>query len=97
MKYATWKLNFSDPSYGTGPEVEIATQGGTAEGAYTSSEGSAQSTIMGYFTGSPTGLDAWEFQEVSQAEALAFVKETYEDAFLLEDGRIGIPAPSNFF
>ena len=73
MKYATWILNFSDPDYGTGPEPSISMQGGSAEGSIPDGDVTEGAKILGYFTGEPTGLEAWSFSELTQDEALAFV------------------------
>ena len=88
MKYATWKLNFAIPEYGTGPEASITLQGGTAEGSYTDGNVTDGAKILGYFTGEPTGLDAWSFTELTQEEALAFVTAIDDTATVGEDGRI---------
>jgi hypothetical protein len=88
MKYATWILNFVNPEYGTGPESTIVEQGGTAEGSYTDGDVTDGAEILGYFTGEPTGLDAWGFTELTQEEALAFVTVIDDTATVGEDGRI---------
>jgi len=88
MKYATWILNFVNPEYGTGPEATIVEQGGTAEGSYADGDVTDGARILGYFTGEPTGLDAWSFTELTQEEALAFVTAIDETATVGEDGRI---------
>jgi len=88
MKYATWILNFVNPEYGTGPEATIVEQGGTAEGSYTDGDVTDGAEILGYFTGAPTGLDAWSFTELTQDEALAFVTAIDDTATVGEDGRI---------
>jgi len=88
MKYATWILNFTNPEYGTGPEATIVEQGGTAEGSYTDGDVTDGAEILGYFTGEPTGLDAWGFTELTQEEALAFVTAIDDTATVSEDGRI---------
>ena len=88
MKYATWKLNFTNPEYGTGPEDSITLQGGTAEGSYADGDVTDGARILGYFTGEPTGLDAWSFTELTQEEALAFVTAIDETATVGEDGQI---------
>lgn len=90
MKYATWKLNFADPNYGTGPEEEIIAQGFTAEGGLISGEAKG-GTIMGYFTGDPVNLESWEFTEITQQEALDFALAIDSSAYLVEDGKIGFP------
>ena len=88
MNYATWILNFTDPEYGTGPEATIVEQGGTAEGSYADGDVTDGGKILGYFTGEPTGLDAWSFTELTQDEALAFVTAIDDTATVGEDGRI---------
>lgn len=89
MKYATWKLNFINPEYGTGPEPEIVANGGTAEGAWVNGEITDGGTVLGYFTGDAPDLAPWQFAEVTQAQALAFAVAIDATAYLLEDGRIG--------
>ena len=88
MKYSTWILNFVNPEYGTGPEATIVEQGGTAEGSYADGDVTDGARILGYFTGEPTGLDAWSFTELTQEEALAFVTAIDDTATVGEDGRI---------
>jgi len=90
MKYATWILNFSDPNYGTGPEPVIVSQGGTAEGSIPDGDVTEGAEILGYFTGEPTGLDAWGFTELTQDEALAFVTAIDDTAYVADDGRIAV-------
>lgn len=91
MKYATWKLNFDNPEYGTGPEDSIVSQGFTAEGAWVSGSAHSGGTILGYFTGTPTQLLAWNFTEVSEAEALEFCLAINPNAMMAEDGRFFVP------
>ena len=90
MKYATWILDFTDPEYGTGPEQEIVTQGGTAEGAIANGDITDGATILGYFTGEATGLEAWSFTELTQGEALAFVTAIDSTAYVADDGKIQV-------
>jgi hypothetical protein len=87
MKYATWKLNFNNSSYGIGPEHEIIKQGFTAAGAYLQGE-ALNGTILGYFTGEPENLEPWGFSEITQPEALAFAVALDPTAYLLADGSI---------
>lgn len=93
MKYATWILKFDDPFYGTGPEETIIAQGGSAEGAYTDGDVSAGAKILGYFTGNTDNLQRWQFQELTQGQALDFVLAINPDAYLLDDGKIAGPVP----
>ena len=93
MNYATWKLNFTDPKYGTGPEDKIAELGFGAEGAWVSGESEDNGTILGYVTEAQdeSELTAWSFTNVSQAAALEFCLSINPEAFLLDDGRITAP------
>jgi hypothetical protein len=90
MKYATWILDFSDPKYGTGPEDSINAQGETAEGVIANGDVTNGAEILGYFTGEPTGLEAWSFTQLTQEDALAFVSAINSTALVTEDGRIQI-------
>jgi len=93
VNYATWKLNFTNPNYGTGPEDKIGELGFHGEGAWVSGAVEDGGTILGYVTEAlnPVELTAWEFQNLSQEEALAFAQTIASDAYLLEDGRIAAP------
>jgi hypothetical protein len=93
MKYATWKLNFTDPNYGTGPEDKIAELGFNAEGGWVDGQVEDNGTILGYVTGEPdvSQLTAWNFTYKTEAQALSFCVAINPEAYLLEDGRIGAP------
>jgi hypothetical protein len=93
MNYATWKLDFTDPNYGTGPEERIAAQGFHAEGGWVQGQVEDGGTILGYVTGEPvaTALTAWDYTPVTQEEALAFCQAINPEAYFLEDGRITAP------
>ena len=90
MNYATWKLNFTNPQYGTGPEDKIAELGFGAEASWVSGVIEDGGTILGYVTEEvdPSKLTAWEFTNITQAEALAFAQAIDPTATVLEDGRI---------
>lgn len=93
MKYATWKLNFTDPNYGTGPEQAMAAQGFSAEGSWVSGAVEDGGIILGYIQGEPDAseLTEWDFAYLTQAEALTFCAEINPEAYLLEDGKITAP------
>jgi len=91
MKYATWKLNFTNSDYGTGPEHSITLQGGTAEAAYANGDVTGGAEILGYFTGTPKALSTWSFKKLTEAKALEFVQEINPNAYLTEEGRILLP------
>ena len=93
MNYATWKLNFDDPKYGTGPEDKIAELGFTAEGGWTDGTIENGATILGYVTEAQdeSKLTAWEFVNITEAQALAFCQAINPNAYLLPDGKITAP------
>lgn len=93
MNYATWKLDFTDPMYGTGPEQKIAELGFAAEGAWVAGQAENRDTILGYVTEpqDESQLTTWEFTNITQAEALEFCLAINPDAYLLSDGRITAP------
>lgn len=93
MNYATWKLNFADPNYGTGPEDKIAELGFGAEGAWVAGVVENGGTILGYVTEpqDESELTTWDFANITEAEALAFCQALNPEAYLLPDGRITVP------
>jgi len=93
MNYATWKLNFTDPNYGTGPEYKIGELGFAAEGAWVAGEVENGGTILGYVTEpvDEAKLTAWEVTNITEAEALEFCLAINPEAYLLPDGRITAP------
>jgi hypothetical protein len=93
MNYATWKLNFTNPEYGTGPEDKIAELGFGAEGAWVAGEIENGGTILGYVTEpqDESELIAWDFRNLSQANALEFCLDINSAAYLLPNGRITAP------
>jgi hypothetical protein len=93
MNYATWKLNFTDPNYGTGPEDRIAELGYGAEGGWVAGQAEDNGTILGYVTEpqDESQLTAWNFTNISQVEALDFCLDINPAAYLLPDGKITVP------
>lgn len=93
MNYATWKLDFTNPKYGTGPEDKITELGFGAEGAWANGQVENGATILGYVTEAQdeSELTTWDFTNITQAEALAFCQAINPEAYLLPDGRITAP------
>ena len=93
MNYATWKLNFTDPKYGTGPEDKIAEMGLGAEGGWVAGEAENGGTILGYVTEpvDETELTPWEVTNITQEQALDFCLAINAEAYLLPDGKIAAP------
>jgi hypothetical protein len=98
LNYATWKLNFANPEYGTGPEDTIADLGSGAEGSWVLGEAENGGTILGYITEpvDETELTTWEVKNITQSEALAFCLAINAEAYLLDDGRITVPIEEMF-
>jgi hypothetical protein len=99
MNYATWQLNFTNPNYGTGPEEKIAALGGHAEGAWANGEVENGATILGYLDSQQdeTKLTTWNFQNVTQQEALDFCVSINPKAELTDDGHISAPFEYDIF
>lgn len=93
MNYATWKLNFANAEYGTGPEDAIIAVGNTAEGAWSKGDLAGGGVILGYVTNAvdESELSTWQVKNVTQEEALAFCQSINSAAYLTEDGRITAP------
>lgn len=93
MNYAIWALNFTDNKHGTGPEAKIAKLGFTAEAGWSDGEVQDGALILGYLSEpqDESALTAWEFQNITQEEALAFCLEIDPEAFLLDNGKIIVP------
>jgi hypothetical protein len=93
MNYATWKLNFANPQYGTGPEQKIGDLGFSAEGGWTDGIIENGATILGYVTEAQdeSQLTDWEFTNITEAQALAFCQAINPNAYLLPDGKITAP------
>lgn len=90
MNYATWKLNFANPEYGTGPESKIAELGLTAEGAWVSGNLEDGGTVLGYVSSAvdESELTAWEVTNITEQQAIEFCLAINSEAYLLPDGRI---------
>jgi hypothetical protein len=93
MNYATWKLDYTNPEYGTGPEEKIAELGFSAEGGWVAGQVETGGTILGYVTEpqDESELTAWSFTNITEAEALAFCQAINPNAYLLPDGKITAP------
>ena len=92
MTYLKWEL--SEGVWGTGPEGTIADRGGRAEASWAVGNDGYR---IGYLTQTAdlTGLETWDVTEVTEAQALTFCRQFYEDAEVLPDGRISGPPPED--
>ena len=92
MTYLKWKL--SEGTSGTGPEGTIADRGGHAEAGWAVDDDGYR---IGYLTqiADLTGLETWDVTTQTEAEALTFCQQFYEDAEVLPDGRISGPPPED--
>ena len=89
MHYLKWKLSTNGVS-GTGPEETIADRGGHAEASWAVDDDGYR---IGYLiqTAALTGLETWDVTTQTEAQALTFCQQFYEDAEVLPDGRISAP------
>jgi hypothetical protein len=93
MNYATWKLNFTDPNYGTGPEDKMAELGFNAEGGWVAGSVENEGVILGYLSApvDESQLTDWQVINITESEALDFCQAINPDAYLLPDGKITAP------
>ena len=91
MIYLKWKLS-TDGVSGTGPEETIADRGGLAEAGWAVDDDGYR---IGYLTQTATltGLETWDVTTQTEAQALTFCQQFYEDAEVGVDGRITGPPP----
>ncbi len=88
MSYLKWKL--SEGVWGTGPEEQIVARGGRAGAGWVVD---ADGYRIGYLTqiADLTGLETWDVTTQTEAQALTFCRQFYEDAEVMPDGRISGP------
>ena len=91
MIYLKWKLS-NDGVWGTGPEGEIDDRGGRAEAGWAVDDDGYR---IGYLTQTAdlSGLETWDVTTQTEAQALTFCQQFYEDAEVLPDGRISSEPP----
>jgi branched-subunit amino acid aminotransferase/4-amino-4-deoxychorismate lyase len=90
VRYFTYKLVFLTTKYGYGPEPRVAESGSSL---VASSFVNDNGTHLGYVTGdlNVSVLAAWQAQELSKDEALAFAQELNPEAFWADDETISVP------
>jgi hypothetical protein len=79
MKYATWNLIFTD-ELGTGPEETAFLDGVSLHAVWTNGNPENGSTILGKYEGTPSGLEQWNFTEISREEAELLVLSNHIDS-----------------
>jgi len=89
MIYLKWKLS-NDGVWGTGPEETIADRGGVADAGWAVDSNGYR---IGYLTQTAalTDLETWDVTTQTEAQALTFGQQFYEDAEVGVDGRITSP------
>ena len=89
MIYLKWRLS-DDGTSGTGPEETIADRGGLADAGWAVDDDGYR---IGYLTQTAalTGLETWDVTTQTEAQALTFCQQFYEDAEVGADGRITSP------
>jgi hypothetical protein len=89
MKYLKWKL--SNGLSGTYPVETIANRGGRASTSCFVSRPDGYRIAYLSEDCDLTGLETWDVSEQTEAEALTFCQQFYEDAEVGADGRITGP------
>lgn len=89
MRYYTWQLIWTDDDrYGDGPEATAYSNGTKLEASMFEHANS----YLGYSDSDvdTAALSAWNVNELTQAEALAFAQTIRPDAYLEDNGVINI-------
>jgi len=88
VKYLKWQLHDASGVSGTHPVETIAAMGGSANTSeYVDDDGYRIAYL--WEDVDISGLDsAWDVTEVTEAEALTFCRQFYEDAVIMADGRV---------
>ncbi len=95
MKYLKWKLHDPSGLSGTHPVETIAAMGGSANTGWAVDDDGYRIAYL-WEDVDITQLDsAWDVTEVTEAQALTFCQQFYEDAEVMPDGRISGPPPED--
>lgn len=97
MRYALWDLKEDVTNYLSGPEARIIELGGTAEASWANGMVENGADILGYVFGEfdINELAHWNYQEVTQEQALSFCLSINPDAYILANGKIAVPIEEN--
>lgn len=89
MRYALWSLHFEN-ELGTGPEEKAYEFGGRLEAGPANDEVQNGGRILGYIIEDfgDADLSVWQFQEITESEALDFALQLNETAHISSNGRI---------
>ena len=93
MNYLKWRLHDASGVSGTHPVETIAAMGGRGStSGYVDGDGYRIAYL--WEDVDISGLDsAWDVTEVTEAQALTFCQQFYEDAVIMADGRVSSPPP----
>lgn len=92
MRYFTWQLSWPGDGYGYGPEPVVTDRGGHLEASNWVHGAVESGTILGYLVEETdvSGLDGFDFAELTEADALTFAQVVNGDAVVSADGRIRV-------
>jgi hypothetical protein len=77
MKFALWNLRVISDGYLDGPESTIVERGGSAVAIWTSGASENGASILGKVSGDLSGLEEWNFFEVSRQQAEEFIEQNF--------------------
>ena len=90
MRYATWKVHFLPEAIeGSTPEMVIRARGGEASGGVSLDDFS----VIGYLSDNAQtqNLTAWDFQEITETEALTLAQTLNLSYYIFTDGTFQLP------
>lgn len=93
--FATWKLDWTDPNYGTGPEEAIVALGGEAQGiiAYPDVVGGTILGKINKLTDFST-LSLWQVTAITDNQALEFAIAKNPE-IILQNGELILPSKNS--
>ena len=93
MKYASWNLSSIDTNYMSGPQEAVKLAGGNLVAGMSGGSPEQGSKILGYIMQDfvQVDLSTWNFQELSQHDALLLAQSWDESSFVDDDGFITAP------
>ena len=88
MKYLKWQLHDASGVSGTHPVETIAAMGGSANTSEYVDDDGYRIAYLWEDVDISVLDSAWDVTEVTEAEALTFCRQLYEDAVIMADGRV---------
>lgn len=93
MRYAFWYFWADETGYFHGADEALTSQGFESYAGWCFGEPTNNAKILGYFKGegNPTGLEKYNFEEITQEQAITYCLEYLPDIEVNQSGELVIP------